>query len=54
MRGHRPEKKLGWRNLQGTGGMGEAELEPVEEKVEKRRWAPAERVVSRCQAAEKG
>lgn len=53
MRGHSPEKKLGWRNLQGTWGMGEAELEPVGEKVEKR-LAPAEGVVSHCQAAEKG
>ena len=53
MRGHSPEKKLGWRNLQGTWGMGEAELEPVGEKVEKR-LAPAEGVVSHGQAAEKG
>ena len=54
MRGHSPEKKLGWRNLQGTWGVGEAELEPVGEKVEKRRLVPAEAVVSGCQAAEKG
>lgn len=49
MRGHSPEEKLGWRNLQDTWGLRRQSWNSWERSL-----ARAKGAVSVCQAAEKG
>ena len=49
-----PREEAGLEKSPGCLRMGEVELEPVGEEVEKRRLAPAKGVMSGCQAAENG